>query len=306
MKYILVNLLIAHLFFGFGQNGEIVSIKDLDQNPGNLKGTIYIPKKLANNSRKQPLVVLLHGCNQTADQMLSITGFQKYADSLGFYLLMPEQKIVNNPNKCFNWFYEKDISHQQDGEARSIVSMIDYAEGNYPVDIYSIHVVGLSAGAAMANALMYHFPNVFASGAVVAGGPVGLADNPLDAMKVMNGKVTKTESDYLEECSHCKLIRRFPKVLLVHGSDDIIVDPVNLIEATKQWKALLKHDLFDSIHNSTYLQNDRLATTIYMDSLGHELLKTVTIDKLGHKYPQDRGDCYGLTGEDGIHAEDID
>ncbi|MCB9189365.1 MAG: PHB depolymerase family esterase [Flavobacteriales bacterium] len=306
MRFVLTSILLLIITLCLGQNGEQIIIKDLNQNPGNLKGSIYIPEKLENNSRKQPLVVLLHGCNQTPDQLLSITGFQKYADSLGFYLLMPEQKMINNPSKCFNWFYEKDISHQQDGESRSIVAMIDYAEGNYPVDIYSIHIVGLSAGAAMANALMYHFPNVFASGAVVAGGPVGLADNPIDAMKVLNGKVTRSEDEYIKSCSHCKMIRRFPKVLLVHGTNDIIVDPTNLTEAAKQWKGILKYDIYDSIGNSRYLENDRLETNIYMDSSGHELLKTVTIKNMGHKYPQDRGDCYGLSGDDGMHAEDID
>jgi poly(hydroxyalkanoate) depolymerase family esterase len=306
MKYVLVNII---LFLAFGmlraQDGEIVSIKNLEHNPGNLKGSIYIPQKLANNSRKKPLVVLLHGCNQSPNQLLSITGFQKYADSLGFYLLMPEQKIINNPSKCFNWFYEKDISHQEEGESRSIVAMIDYAEGNYPIDIYSVHVVGLSAGAAMANALLIHYPNVFNSGAVIAGGPTGQAKNPIEAVKVLNGKISKSVSEYASECKHCKGIRRFPKVMLVHGTTDIVVDPNNLREVTKQWKGILLKDIDDSITNHRYLENEQLNVSIYMDSLGHELLKTISIKNMGHKYPQSRGDCYGSSGEDGLHADNI-
>lgn len=305
MKYILVNLLLLLSFTFLAQDGEVVTIKNLQHNPGNLKGTIYIPKKLKNNSKKKPIVVLLHGCNQSPEQLLTITGFQKYADSIGFYLLMPEQKIINNPSKCFNWFYEKDISHQEEGESKSIVSMIDYAAGNYPVDIYSVHVVGLSAGAAMANALLYHYPQVFNSGAIIAGGPVGQATNPIDAMKVLGGKMQKSKEEYRKECEHCKTIRRYPKVLLVHGTDDMIVDPNNMTEASKQWQGLLKLDIHDSIENHRYLENEQISTTIYIDSTGHELLKEISIKNMGHKYPQSRGDCYGSAGKDGLHSENI-
>lgn len=305
MRYILASILSILLATTFSQNGEIVSIKGLDRNPGNIKGSIYIPDKLKNNSRKKPLIVLLHGCTQTADQFLKITGFQKYADSLGFYLLMPEQKIINNPNKCFNWFYEKDISHQQEGESRSIISMISYTEGNYPIDTYTIYVVGISAGAAMANALLYHYPKVFNSGAIVAGGPVGQAKNPIEAVKAMNGKLHKSPNEYLEECDHCSGISRFPKIFMVHGAVDAVVDPINLAEATKQWKGILNEAINDSIVNHRYLENENINATIYIDSLGHEMLKVLSIDKLGHKYPQSQGECFGNSGEDGLHAENI-
>ncbi|CAG5084805.1 extracellular catalytic domain type 1 short-chain-length polyhydroxyalkanoate depolymerase [Parvicella tangerina] len=306
MKYVLVKLYILLLVVvSYCQNGEVVSIKGLQHNPGNLKGSIYIPQKLAHHSKQKPLVVLLHGCGQSPEQLLSITGIQKYADSLGFYLLLPEQKIINNPSKCFNWFYEKDISHQEEGESRSIIAMIDYAEGNYPIDIYSVHVIGLSAGAAMANALLLHYPRVFNSGAIIAGGPVGLASNPIEAMKVLNGKISKTQEEYKTSCSHCNSARRFPKVMLMHGTEDIVVSPNNLKEATKQWLGILDDDVADSIQIDRYLEVEQITTTIYMDSLDHELLKTVRIKGLGHKYPQARGDCYGKSGEDGLHATEI-
>ncbi len=306
MKYVLAKLLIAFTTLTlYSQNGEIVPVKNLSHNPGNLKGSIYVPNKLQHNSKQKPLVVLLHGCSQSPEQLLAISGFQKYADSLGFYLLMPEQKIINNPSKCFNWFYEKDISHQEEGESRSIVSMIDYAEGNYPIDIYSVHVVGLSAGASMANALLQHYPKVFNSGAIIAGGPVGQADNPIDAIKVLNGKISKSQEEYSAECKHCSSIRRLPKVMLVHGMDDIVVSPKNLHEATKQWRGILDNDITDSVQNDRYLEMEQINATIYIDSMGHELLKVVSIKNLGHKYPQSLGECFGSAGENGLHAENI-
>ena len=59
MKYVLASLIILITLFSVNaQNGEVITIKGLERNPGNLKGSIYIPNKLKNNSRKKPLVVL--------------------------------------------------------------------------------------------------------------------------------------------------------------------------------------------------------------------------------------------------------
>ncbi|MCB9197141.1 MAG: PHB depolymerase family esterase [Flavobacteriales bacterium] len=305
MKYILINFILINFIWATAQKGEIVSIKELDHNPGNLKGSLYIPPKLKNNNKKKPLIVMLHGCNQTPQQMMDITGIQKYADSLEFYILLPEQKMLNNPSRCFNWFNEEDYSYKENGEGRSIINMINYVKGNYQVDVNSIHLIGLSAGAAMANALMVHFPDIFHSGAILAGGPTGNADNMLDAMKVMKGDITKTVDEYSSDCEHCKKFKRFPKVMIVHGTDDAVVDYQSALECQKQWSAFWKKEIRDTIYNSHYLNNDRLSTVIQTDSMGKEIIKLVTIKDFGHKVAQFRGDCFGQSGKEGLFAEDI-
>src|SRR5580692_10362232 len=70
-------------------------------NPGNLRMFRYLPRGLKHGA---PLVVALHGCGQTASAYDTGTGWSRLADRLGFALLAPEQKAVNNPNTCFNWF----------------------------------------------------------------------------------------------------------------------------------------------------------------------------------------------------------
>src|SRR5918994_3299526 len=96
--------------FGFGSN------------PGNLRMLSYVPEGLPAGV---PLVVVLHGCTQTAIGYGLGSGWLMLAEELGFALLLPEQRRVNNRNGCFNWFKPDDIERDR-GEAQSIVQMIDH------------------------------------------------------------------------------------------------------------------------------------------------------------------------------------
>src|SRR5215470_18949429 len=75
--------------FGFGSN------------PGNLRMFVYRPPALADNPA---LVVVLHGCTQTAAGYDLGAGWSTLADRYGFALLLPEQQRSNNPNGCFIGF----------------------------------------------------------------------------------------------------------------------------------------------------------------------------------------------------------
>ena len=90
--------------FGFGSN------------PGNLRMFIYRPPSFADNPA---LVVVLHGCTQTAAGYDLGAGWSTLADRYGFVLLFPEQQRSNNPNGCFNWF-QPAHSERGRGEPLSI------------------------------------------------------------------------------------------------------------------------------------------------------------------------------------------
>jgi poly(hydroxyalkanoate) depolymerase family esterase len=62
---------------------------------------VHRPPTLADNPA---LVVVLHGCTQTAAGYDLGAGWSTLADRYGFALLLPEQQRSNNPNGCFNWF----------------------------------------------------------------------------------------------------------------------------------------------------------------------------------------------------------
>ena len=61
---------------------------------GTLAYKLYTP--VGSRGRKLPLVVMLHGCQQTAADFAAGTGMNKIADELGFLALYPQQSVSSN------------------------------------------------------------------------------------------------------------------------------------------------------------------------------------------------------------------
>ena len=98
------------------------------------------------------------------------------ADLHGFAVLFPEQQRANNANLCFNWFVPEDI-RRDSGEALSIRQMIEAMVVAHGLDRSRIFVTGLSAGGAMASAMLATYPEIFAGGAIIAGLAVRYRDH---------------------------------------------------------------------------------------------------------------------------------
>ena len=90
----------------------------------------YVPKKLG---ASPALVVVLHGCTQSAASYDLGAGWSTLAERYGFVLLLPEQTQANNPKTCFNWFLPGDTARDR-GEALSIRQMIEKTIGAHGVD----------------------------------------------------------------------------------------------------------------------------------------------------------------------------
>jgi len=89
-------------------------------NPGNLRMFAFVPDRL---TPSRPLVLVLHGCTQTAAGYDAGAGWSMLAERHGFALVFAQQKRANNLRTCFNWFQPED--HARDGgEALSIRQMV--------------------------------------------------------------------------------------------------------------------------------------------------------------------------------------
>lgn len=120
-------ILLITLTFAISLNAQTgwVSVPAFGTNPGNLNMYSFAPTSLPNNA---PLVIVLHGCTQTASQYANETGWNVLANQHQFYTVFPEQNTANNSSRCFNWFNYSDQNKGQ-GEALSIKQMIDYIMG---------------------------------------------------------------------------------------------------------------------------------------------------------------------------------
>jgi poly(hydroxyalkanoate) depolymerase family esterase len=201
-------------------------------NPGNLGMFSCVPPGLTEGSA---LVVALHGCQQSAKDFDLATGWSELGRKHGFAVLFPEQKCGNNPQNCFNWFIEKHIS-RDDGEIASIHGMIETMLEDYQLDAERVFVTGLSAGGAMACALMASYAHLFAAGTIIAGLPYGAALGPLDAMKAMafgSSHSSRELGNLVRRASPGQ--KRWPKVSIWHGSLDGVVAPANASALVQQW-----------------------------------------------------------------------
>ena len=144
--------------------------------PGGLTRTYleYVPARLAPHS---PVVVFLHGCNETAAQAMQATHLNALADTQGFTVVYPEQVVAagssapladGNGIGCWNWFLP---AHQARGagEPAVLAGLAQQVTSDVKGDPKRVYVEGISAGADMSVILGATYPDVFAAAASLAG-----------------------------------------------------------------------------------------------------------------------------------------
>lgn len=252
--------------FGFGSN------------PGNLRMFTHRPPVLAD----QPaLVVVLHGCTQTAAGYDVGAGWSTLADRYGFALLLPEQQRSNNPNGCFNWFVPEH-SRRDQGEPLSIRRMIEKCVVDYEIDRRRIFITGLSAGGAMTSIMLACYPEVFAGGAIIAGLPYGAAANVQQAFESMYQSPSRSRrgwGDLVREASPHR--GPWPRISIWHGDADNTVIPSNARELIKQWTDV--HGLPPSPSLKTRV--DGHPREVWLGKAGEELIEAYTIANMAHGTP---------------------
>ena len=258
-------------------NSRLTPMSDFGSNPGNLLAWHYIPEGLPATA---PLVVVLHGCTQTAADYDSGSGWSALADRFGFALLFPEQQRSNNPNLCFNWFAAGDIKRGH-GEVLSISQMTAAVTRKYSLDSSKTFVTGLSAGGAMAAAMLATYPEVFKGGAVIAGLPYATAASIPEAFDRMRGQGLQ-ESDALADrvrnASDYK--GPWPSVSIWHGAADGTVDRVNMEALIAQWHGV--HDI-DATPTTALVAGH--AVRRWNNAEGVTVIEAHTISGMGHGTP---------------------
>jgi feruloyl esterase len=265
---------------------------DFGSNPGNLRMFTYRPPSLADNPA---LVVVLHGCTQSAAGYDLGAGWSTLADRYGFALLFPQQKRSNNPNGCFNWF-QPAHSQRDRGEPLSIRQMVEKSIIDHGIERRRVFVTGLSAGGAMTSNLLACYPEVFAGGAIIAGLPYGAATTVQQAFQSMYQSPTRSAREWGNLVRRASAHRgQWPRVSVWHGNADKTVIPLNAREIIKQWTNL--HDLTSSPSVKTRV--DGFPREVWINETGDELVEAYSIPNMAHGTPLAVGEVEGACGAPG-------
>jgi poly(hydroxyalkanoate) depolymerase family esterase len=275
-----------------GLRSPLVETKSFGANPGDLRMFSYVPGNL------QPapgLVVVLHGCGQSAAGYDLGAGWSTLAKHYGFALLMPEQQPVNNAQGCFNWFNPEDTARGR-GEACSIRQMIARMADDHQIDPHRIFVTGISAGGAMTSVMLATYPEVFTAGAIIAGLPFGVATNVREALNGMFQSPVRPAGELGDLVRGASRHRGpWPKVSVWHGSADRTVNPANANEIVKQW--LDVHQLPSTPMSAGTV--DGYPRQIWWNADGETTVESYTITDMAHGTPlgtAENDERYGAQG----------
>jgi poly(hydroxyalkanoate) depolymerase family esterase len=291
---------------GFGPTGpgldpgfnHLAEIFDFGSNPGALRMFTYLPVQM---HPRPALVVVLHGCAQTAASYDLGVGWSTLADRYGLALLLPQQQLSNNPNNCFNWFLPGDIERGS-GEALSIRQMIDTMIAVHGIDRDRVFVTGLSAGGAMTSVMLAAYPELFAGGAIIAGLPFGTAasvNEALESMFHVRARPAQEWGDLVRAASRHK--GPWPRISVWHGSADSVVRPENAEEIIKQWVDVHGLDPAPSLTETV----DGYPRQVWRDRAGRDIIESYTIAGMAHGAPLAAGPADTHCGIPGAFLLDV-
>jgi poly(hydroxyalkanoate) depolymerase family esterase len=199
---------------------------------------LYRPRGL-DAGAMAPLLVMLHGCTQTPVDLARGTRMNDAADRHGFLVAYPQQTGRHNQRACWNWF----LPHHQArgsgepgvlaGITREVIAGLDRV-----VDPERVFLAGMSAGAAMAAVMGATYPDLFAAIGVHSGIPYRVATSQHGAFEAMARGAADPAGRGREAFAAMGDRARVVPIIVVHGTGDNVVCPVNGDQVVEQWLAV--------------------------------------------------------------------
>ncbi len=261
---------------------------------------LYVPARLGD---APPLVLMLHGCTQSADDFAAGTRMNQLAEEQGFLVAYPEQVASANPSKCWSWFNAPDQA--RDSGEPSLIAGIARAVGErHGTDPARIFVAGLSAGAAMAVILGETYPELFAGVGAHSGLAFGCAHDIPSAMAAMKGGRSGLAGIRnpvaAASVPRAKATQAVPTIVF-HGDRDHTVQHGNGAQIVQQAASAHAMEVGKSalcIHNEsgTSTGGRRYSRAKHVDTHGHTQIEAWTVHGAGHAWS---GGCASGTYTDG-------
>jgi poly(hydroxyalkanoate) depolymerase family esterase len=194
---------------------------------------LYLPDRpAAAAAGGMPMIVMLHGCDQSATLFAQGTRMNQLAETAGYAVLYPQQSAGTHPHRCWKW-YDRATQHGG-GDVPMIVGIINKVMGQYPIDRSRIYICGLSAGAGMANIVALNHPELFAGLGLHSGPSFGAGHSTIGALGVMrHGAGGRVDGAIAEVLGKRPGFPPLPTIL-IQGEGDQVVRPINQTQLARQ------------------------------------------------------------------------
>lgn len=208
---------------------------------------LYLPKQIPESVARQgwPLIVMLHGCQQSATEFAEGTRMNRLAEDKGYAVLYPQQLLNLQAQRCWRW-YDRSVQ-QGAGETFALAALIGSVCDQHAIDRRRIYACGLSAGAGMAAVLALNHPELIAAVGLHSGPVFGVGHTPMGALHVMrHGALAQADAAILGVIQR-RAIHASPRTpepmpvmpaVLIQGENDQVVRPINQQHLTRQWLQL--------------------------------------------------------------------
>ena len=236
-----------------------------------------------------PLVVVLHGCNTTADQQAAATGYDAIAERHRFVVLYPDvDRVDEAQGGCWKGLWDPQAEGRGRGDAGAIADMTRAVMARWRIDRTRVYVIGISAGAFETSILGADYPDLYAaigihSGAAYMGGQPGcVATNQSPA-----------DTDALARAALAAMgaRARVMPVIVFHGDDDHTIPYRCGQQTLAQWlrtdDLILQQARRSSLRSTPTMQavvpgGHAYTVASYADRFGCPAAQLWTIHGMGH------------------------
>ncbi|WP_420146135.1 alpha/beta hydrolase family esterase [Sphingobium sp.] len=238
---------------------------------GKLHYRLYTP--VGSTRRRLPMIVMLHGCTQTAADFAAGTAMNRLADELGFLVLYPEQSARAHPNRCWNW-HRPSNRIRGGGEAAVIAGMTRQMLKRCKGHEDRVYIAGISAGGAAAAIIAAAYPKLYAAVGVHSGVAAGEIGTISEALTAMRGQRQPSAGPTIAP----------PPMILFHGDRDRVVHPSNADAFVSQLRRSSDLPLDARSEQGVIAGGRSFTRTLYRHGRGPVLLEEWTVHGSGHAW----------------------